>query len=291
MNRGVLASLIASALFATIFLVSGSLSEVGHPEVFGWRVLLTLLIVAPVYAVVPARRAQMISLLGRIKARPGLLFYGAIASVLVGVQLWLFMYAPMNGYALATSLGYFLLPLFMVAVGRVAFSERLSQGQKIAVGLAAIGVGHQLIFAGGLAWPTLVICLGYPLYFVARRRARFESNAAFTLEILFLTPLAVYFILTGVQLPGSGIPGGQVLSVLAIGVLGALAMFLYLGAASVLSLSVFGLLSYVEPILLLVAAVMMGEHLFARDAFTYVPIILALLLLAADAFRASRSLR
>lgn len=286
MNRGVLASLIASALFGTIFLISGSLSGIGHPEVFGWRIVVTLAIVAPVYAIVPARRAQMISLLGRIKARPGLLFYGAIASSLVGVQLWLFMYAPMNGYALATSLGYFLLPLFMVTVGRVVFSERLSQGQKIAVGLAAIGVGHQLIFAGGLAWPTLVICFGYPLYFVARRRARFESNAAFTLEVLFLTPLAVFFIVTGVQQPGT-----NMIPVLAIGVLGAMAMFLFLGAASLLSLSVFGLLSYVEPILLLVAAVLMGEQLFARDAFTYVPIILALVLLALDAFRASRSLR
>lgn len=182
MNRGVLASIVASALFATIFIVSGTLSGIGPNEVYGWRIVLTLLILAPVYALVPGRRAEMVSLLGRIRARPGLLFYGAIASALVGVQLWLFMYAPMNGFALATSLGYFLLPLVMVVVGRMFFAERLSQGQKIAVALAAAGVVHQLVFAGGMAWPTLLICLGYPVYFAARRRARFESNAAFTLK-------------------------------------------------------------------------------------------------------------
>lgn len=286
MNRGVLASLVASALFAVIFLVSGSLKDIGHTEVYGWRIVLTLAIIAPVYALVPSRRAQMLALLGRIRARPSLLFFGVIASALVGVQLWLFMYAPMNGYALATSLGYFLLPLVMVVVGRAAFAERLSRGQKIAVALAALGVAHQLVFAGGLAWPTLLICLGYPIYFAARRRARFESNAAFTLEILLLTPLALWFILTGARGPGA-----ELLPVLSIGVLGALAMFLYLGAASLLSLSVFGLLSYVEPVLLLVAAVAMGEQLVARDAFTYAPIILALVLLAADGFRATRSLR
>ena len=286
MNRGVLASLLASALFATVFLISGSLKDIGHTEVYGWRIVLTLLIVAPVYALVPARRSQMIALLGRVRARPGLLFYGAIASSLVGVQLWLFMYAPMNGFALATSLGYFLLPLVMVVVGRAVFAERLSRGQKVAVGLSVVGVGHQLLFAGGLAWPTLLICLGYPIYFAARRAARFESNAAFTLEILFLTPLAVYFILAGVRGPETAI-----LPVLSIGVLGALAMFLYLGAASMLSLSLFGLLSYVEPVLLLVAAVAMGEQLFVRDAFTYAPIILALVILAVDGFRSTRSLR
>ena len=286
MNRGVLASVVASALFATIFLVSGSLKDIGHAEVYGWRIVLTLLVIGPVYALVPARRAQMVTVLGRIRARPSLLFFGAIASALVGVQLWLFMYAPMNGYALATSLGYFLLPLVMVVVGRAAFSERLSKGQKIAVTLAVVGVGHQVVFDGGLAWPTLVICLGYPLYFAARRRARFESNAAFTLEILFLTPLALYFILTSVRGPGA-----ELLPVLSIGLLGAVAMFLYLGAASLLSLSVFGLLSYVEPVLLMVAAVIMGEQLLLQDAFTYVPILLALVLLAADGFRAARSLR
>ncbi|RAX48674.1 EamA family transporter RarD [Arthrobacter sp. AQ5-05] len=286
MNRGVLASLVASALFAAIFLISGSLKNIGHTEVYGWRIVLTLAIIAPVYALVPSRRAQMLTLLGRIRARPSLLFFGVLASALVGVQLWLFMYAPMNGYALATSLGYFLLPLVMVVVGRAAFAERLSQGQKIAVVLAALGVAHQLVFAGGLAWPTLLICLGYPIYFAARRRARFESNAAFTLEILLLTPLALWFILTGARGPGA-----ELLPVLSIGVLGAVAMFLYLGAASLLSLSVFGLLSYVEPVLLLVAAVLMGEQLVARDAFTYAPILLALVLMAADGFRASRSLR
>lgn len=286
MNRGVLASLLASALFATVFLISGSLEDIGHTEVYGWRVVLTLLIVAPVYALVPARRSQMIALLGRVRARPGLLLYGAIASSLVGVQLWLFVYAPMNGFALATSLGYFLLPLVMVVVGRAVFAERLSRGQQAAVALAVVGVGHQLVFAGGLAWPTLLICLGYPIYFAARRAARFESNAAFTLEILFLTPLAVYFILTGVRGPETAI-----LPVLSIGVLGALAMFLYLGAASMLSLSLFGLLSYVEPVLLLVAAVAMGEQLFVSDAFTYAPIILALVILAVDGFRSTRSLR
>lgn len=286
MNRGVLASIVASALFATIFIISGSLSGIGPNEVYGWRIVLTLLILAPVYALVPGRRAEMVSLLGRIRARPGLLFYGAFASALVGVQLWLFMYAPMNGFALATSLGYFLLPLVMVVVGRMFFAERLSQGQKIAVALAAAGVVHQLVFAGGMAWPTLLICLGYPLYFAARRRARFESNAAFTLEMLFLTPLAVYFILTGVSEPGSSL-----IPVIAIGVLGSVAMFLYLGAASLLSLSVFGLLSYVEPVLLLVAAVAMGEQLFFKDAFTYAPIVVALVVLAVEGFRSSRTLR
>lgn len=285
MNRGVLASIVASALFATIFLISGSVQGIGANEVYGWRIVLTLLVLLPFYGFIPVKRAEMLSLFARIKKRPALLLYGVIASGLVGVQLWLFMYAPMNGYALATSLGYFLLPLAMVVAGGIFFAERLSRAQKIAVILAALGVVHQLIFAGGLAWPTLLICLGYPLYFIARRKARFESNAAFTLEVAILSPLAIYFILTGARDADT-----QMLPVYAIGLLGAAAMFLYLGAAATLSLSIFGLLSYVEPVLLLVSAVMMGEHLKINDALTYGPILLALSVLAFDGFRSSKSL-
>lgn len=285
MNRGVLASIVASALFATIFLISGSVQGIGANAVYGWRIVLTLLVLLPFYGFIPSRRDEMLSLLSRIRKRPVLLLYGIIASGLVGVQLWLFMYAPMNGYALATSLGYFLLPLAMVVAGGIFFAEKLSRAQKIAVILAALGVVHQLIFAGGLAWPTLLICLGYPFYFIARRKARFESNAAFTLEVAILAPLAIYFILTGTPATDT-----QMLPVYAIGLLGAAAMFLYLGAAASLSLSLFGLLSYVEPVLLLVAAVMMGEHLKLNDALTYGPILLALSVLAFDGFRSSKSL-
>ena len=123
--------------------------------------------------------------------------------------------------------------------------KALPAGSKSPWRSRAVGVGHQLVFAGGLAWPTLLICLGYPIYLQARRKARFESNAAFTLEILFLTPLAVYFILAGVREPISSL-----VRVFSIGILGAVAMFLYLGAASLLHFDLRPL-DYVEPVLLL----------------------------------------
>ena len=37
---------------------------------------------------------------------------------MLGVQLWLFLWAPLHGRALPVSLGYFLLPLVMVLAGR-----------------------------------------------------------------------------------------------------------------------------------------------------------------------------
>ena len=87
MDRGVLASIIASALFATIFLILGFLGGIGPDEVYGWRIVLTLLILVPVYALVPGRRTEMTGAARSHQGATRLLVYSTIASSLVGVQL------------------------------------------------------------------------------------------------------------------------------------------------------------------------------------------------------------
>lgn len=289
--RGVLASLIASGLFAAIFLLAGLLTGWGSEEIFGWRVILTLATLAPVLFLMPWGRAQLRALVSELKAHPWRIPLGLLASVLVGLQLWVFMWAPINGMAVSVSLGYFLLPLVMVLVGRFVFGERLSRAQRIAVLCAAVGVAGKIIFSGPLAWPTLLVCLGYPVYFVMRRWARLDSLAAFAVELVVLLPAGVYFVLTGAHgLGGPPLFSPGFLSTAAIGILGALAMFLFLGASRMLPLSIFGLMSYVEPVLLLVVALLLGEQLMAAEAFTYLPVVIALLVLAIDGYRSTRAL-
>ncbi|OXH80920.1 chemotaxis protein, partial [Burkholderia multivorans] len=48
-----------------------------------------------------------------------------MTAALLGLQLWLFLWAPLHGRMLEVSLGYFLLPLTMVLVGRFYYHERL----------------------------------------------------------------------------------------------------------------------------------------------------------------------
>jgi chloramphenicol-sensitive protein RarD len=51
------------------------------------------------------------------------------------VQLWLFMWAPINDHGLGVSLGYFLLPLTLVLTGRLVF---VAQGSYLTIGKAAV---------------------------------------------------------------------------------------------------------------------------------------------------------
>ena len=95
----------------------------------------------------------------------------------VGVQWALFVWAPLSGKVIDLSLGYFLLPLAMVLVGRVFYGERLRPLQKLSVAMALLGVVHELWMTQAFSWVTLLAALGYPPYFMLRRWMR-ELTAA-----------------------------------------------------------------------------------------------------------------
>ncbi len=294
-GRGVAVSLTASVLFAVIFYLAGILPEWGAEEIFGWRVVLTLLTLACILPFLSGARAELRDLFRRVRRRPSLLALGVLAAALVGMQLWLFMWAPLNGMALSVSFGYFLLPLSMVLAGRLFFADKLSPLRKLAVAAAVVGVINEAFTSRGLAWPTLLVCLGYPIYFVLRRKVGFDNLAAFACELLVLLPLGAAFIVFGPHGlatvgPGewSAVWSDGLVAVMAIGVLGGVAMALYLLASKWLPLSLFGLLGYVEPVLLVVVSLMLGEILGWRAMLTYGPILLALVFLAVDGRRWSR---
>ena len=286
-GRGVAASLIASVLFAIIFLIAGLLPGWGAEEIFGWRVLLTLATLGLILPFLSWGRAEIRIIVARVRHRPSLVPLGIVAAALVGVQLWLFMWAPLNEMALSVSFGYFLLPLTMVLAGRIFFADKLSPLRKLAVGAAALGVVHEAFSAGGLAWPTLVVCLGYPIYFVLRRRIGFDNLAAFAGELVVLLPVGIYFILVGPHgvAASDTIDTDGLWGALSIGVLGGVAMGVYLLASKWLPLSLFGLLGYVEPVLLVGVSVMLGEVLGWSALLTYGPILVALLFLGWDTRR------
>ena len=67
------------------------------------------------------------------------------------------------------TVGYFLSPLVNVLLGFVVLRERLSNGQRIAVALAAIGVGIQILAFGQVPWIALVIAFSFGSYGLLRK--------------------------------------------------------------------------------------------------------------------------
>lgn len=285
-SAGVLASVAASVLFGVVFLIPPLIPSLDATAITSWRVAITLPVVSLMFLSRPFRRDAR-SLAARLRARPSLALVVLLDAALLGIQLWLFAWAPQSGHGLDASLGYLLLPLVMVAVG-LAHREQLPPLRLSAVVAAGLGVGCALLIAGGLSWATVVIALGYPLYFVLRSRARLNTLAAFWCEIVALTPVALAVMLAPPARAELAERPSMLWGLLALGVLGGVAFLCYLTASRLLSFGVFGLLTYLEPILLVVVSIgLLRERFHPLDALVYGPIALALVLLAVESTRRS----
>ncbi|SEP60542.1 chloramphenicol-sensitive protein RarD [Pseudomonas cuatrocienegasensis] len=284
-GRGVALSVGASVLFALMPGYVQQLAPLDGVQVFAQRVLWSLPAVA-LLVLLGRQWSVLAGVLQRLRREPLLLAALPVAAVLIGIQWGIFVWAPLAGYMLDVSLGYFLLPLAMVLAGRVFYGERLRPLQAIAVACALLGVVHELWQTQAFSWITLVTALGYPPYFMLRRWMRLDALSGFALEMLMLTPLAIWLILAyGPPALFSQAPA-LLLWLPGLGLLGALAFAAMMASSRLLPMGLFGILSYVEPVLLFaVALLFLGEQFDPRQWLTYLPIWLAVFLVGWDSTR------
>ncbi|WP_122367411.1 EamA family transporter RarD, partial [Pseudomonas coronafaciens] len=243
----------------------------------GWRMLLTVPC-ATLFMLVSGDWRRVHDVAVRLRQQP-LLFFGLLlSSLLLGAQLLIFMWAPLHGRSLEVSLGYFLLPLSMILTGRVVYGEHLSYLQKVAAVFAMVGVTHELWRLGSFSWETLLVAGGYPLYFVLRRKLKTDHLGGLWFDMLLMLPISLWFISNGQPQAIQQTPLLYLLIPL-LGVISASALVSYILASRLLPFSLFGLLSYVEPILLVGVALLLGESIGRDEWLTYLPIWLAVVVL------------
>ena len=287
-GRGVALSVGASVLFSVLPGYVQWLAPLDGIQVFAQRVLWSIPLV--LLLVLLARQTALLrETFVRLRREPLLLAACPVAAALIGVQWGLFVWAPLAGHMLEVSMGYFLLPLALVLTGRVFYGERLRPLQRLAVTCAVLGVLHELWRTQAFSWLTLVTALGYPPYMMLRRWMRFDALSGFVLEMLLLAPLAIWLIVAHGPVDAFANRPALWLLVPGMALIGTLAFAAMMAASRLLPLGLFGILSYVEPVLLFAVAVLvLGETFDAGQWLTYLPIWAAVLLVGWDSARLLR---
>jgi len=282
---GVLFSVCASILFALIPGYVVMLTPLDGFQVFAQRVLWSIPAVLLLLTLL-RQWPLLLSALQRLRREPLLLAALPLTAALLGLQWFLFVWAPLTGHMLDVSLGYFLLPLAMVLAGRVFYGERLRPLQRLAVACALAGVLHELWQSQAFSWVTLVTALGYPPYFMLRRWMRLDALPGLVLEMLVMAPLAIWLIVYWA-------PAGMFAEyprlwwlVPGMALLGTIALAAMMVSSRLLPLGLFGILSYVEPVLLfMVSLVFLGEQFDSMQFLTSLPIWVAVVLVGWDSGR------
>lgn len=280
--QGTVASVSSSVLFSMMFLFGLFMLPLTGTQVASWRVLMMLLSLVILLSLTKQWQHVFDYIKTLKTAKEWLIFI--LPAPILGGQIWLFMWAPVNGFGLDVTLGYFLLPLMMIVIGRFFYQEYMSALQWIAALCAALGIGYDIVQYGSVSWVTLFVCLGYPPYYLLRRTLSVPPITGLLFDLTLLTPvvLAMLYMSGGFSVAAQNMKFWYLLPLL--GSFSALAMSLTMMASNKLPVSLFGALSYIEPMLLFVFSItMLSQSLDEGGSlFMYGMIMLALLVMIID---------
>lgn len=277
MKQGIALSVSASFLFAVIYYYTTVLHPMTGTELFAWRIVLGVPVLA--FMIAQLKAWEEVRLVTKQLFTDFRFFlFMLFCAVLFGIQMWIFVWAPVHNKALDVSLGYFLLPLTLVVSGRIFYKEKLSWPQTIAVVFAILGVLHELGRTYSFSWATALVAFGYPPYFMMRRHLRVGALTSLWFDFVFLLIPALYIVLSQeLSLVQTFLESPRFFwQVPLFGLLSSIALAFYLSSSRLLPMGLFGLLGYVEPILLFwVAFLLIGEPIEPGEWWTYIPIWVA----------------
>jgi len=284
---GILLGLIANSIWGGAALYWIQTKPVAPWDVLAHRGLWTLP-AALLILIVAGRLRSALALLSNVKMMMAM----AAAAALISVNWGTFLYAVTNGKATQASLGYFMLPLLTIVFGVLIFKEKLSRPQLIAVAMAVIAVGIQLVMLGTIPIIALALSGSFAAYGAIRKSVVADSLQGLFLESLFLAPVAATWILLN---GGAGI-GEHGLRVdfflVASGLFTAMPLLTHVAASRMLPLSTLGLLSYLGPSLqLIVALTMLGETINGATLASFAVVWLGLLVIWIDNLKTLRRAR
>ncbi|WP_406507288.1 EamA family transporter RarD [Streptomyces sp. NBC_00212] len=256
-------------------------------EILAHRMVWSLALVIVVLLVM--RRWAWIGELVRQPRRLGLI---AVAAAVITVNWGVYIWSVNSGHVVEASLGYFINPLVTIAMGVLILKERLRRAQWIAVGIGAAAVVVLTVGYGQPPWISLTLAFSFATYGLVKKKVNLgglESLAAET-AVQFLPALAYLLWLSGQGRATFGSEGpGHAALLAATGVVTAIPLICFGGAAIRVPLSTLGLLQYLAPVFqFLLGIVYFHEEMPPERWAGFALVWLALTTLTWDALRTAR---
>ena len=123
------------------------------------------------------------------------------------------------------------------------------------------------IDAGGLPWVSLALCISWGFYAFFRKTLPIGPNQGFFLEVLLLSVPSIGYIIW-LEATGRGHFGdtgtADVLWLLSCGIVTAVPLMVYANGAKLLKLSTIGIMQYIAPTMIFIAAVFFFHEPFGH---------------------------
>lgn len=193
------------------------------------------------------------------------LLYTLIAALLMCISWSTFTWALTNDRVIDASLGFFISPLMMVALGVLVLKETLSPGKKLAIFFAALGLGYQIVHYGEIPYVALTMGVFFTLYGFCKKKIAYDWSTTLFFEALLLAPVAtIYMAMKYAQ--GAAVSLSSDLSTLLLylgsGPVTIAPLIFYSIAIRYTNMTNIGLMQYIEPTLQFLLAVFIFAEYF-----------------------------
>ena len=278
-KSGVINAICAYSLWGLAPLYFKLLESVPATEILVHRIVWSfVLLVIVVLAMGHWRKVQ------QIVRTPKTFFWLLGTAIVLAINWLVFIWAVNNNHILEASLGYFINPLFSIALAMIFLGERLSKWQIIAMFLACAGVLLQLISLGTIPYVAIALATSFGIYGLLRKKMPVDSVPGLLIESAWMLPIGIAYWLFFMESSSSNMLINLIL--LAAGLVTTAPLLFFTGAAKRLTLTTLGFFQYIGPsIMFIVAIVIFNEEIIFEKLLTFLFIWTALLIYSVDSLR------
>lgn len=267
-RNGVLAALTAFLMWGFSSLYYRSIGEAPALEILAHRAVWSLLFTFALISI-----SGQTKVFFRLFKNWKIMLTLLISALLVSINWFGFIWAVNNDKALEASMGYFIMPIVMVVLGRLFLDEQMNRSQLISLLLVCLGVLNLLFSLQQIPWIALLLAISFGLYGLVRKKVPVGPLVGLTMECLLLFPIAaIYLAILGKN--GALVFGSSSLNldILLAGsaLMTALPLILFTFSAKKLRLGTVGLLQYLNPTCqFLLAVFLFGEPFSQHHLHTF----------------------
>lgn len=286
--QGLVLAVLAYSIWGIFPLFFSYLNHVSPVEVLSHRIIWSLL--ATFSLGLMLQRGRL--LVKALQDKKTLIWLG-VSSLLIAVNWLVYIWAVGQHRVLEASLGYFIMPVVSLLMGRLILKEALHPLQAWAGVLAAVAVLWELWSFGALPWVGVVLAFAFAFYGLVRKVHPIDGLNGLTIETLWLLPLALGFVgwqlLSADSHMGFGLDNTTTTLLIVSGFLTALPLVLFAMATSRINLSIVGFIMYINPtIQFLIGVFVLNEHFPPERMVTFILVWIALFLFVAGLWQQLR---
>jgi chloramphenicol-sensitive protein RarD len=246
-RRGFLLGVAAYLLWGAFPLYWPLLEPAGAIEILAHRIFWSLVVMGAL-VVALGRRTTFRRMLADRRVAALL----AVAACVITVNWATYIWSVNNSHVVESSLGYFINPLVTVLMGVFILGERLRSWQWVAMGVALLAVVVLSIDYGRLPWVALVLAFSFGSYGLCKKQANAPAVESLTLETMVIGPIALAYLgwlswHGGSNFGNHGV--GHALLFMTTGIVTAVPLVCFGGAAIRVPMVTLGLLQYLAPII------------------------------------------